>query len=295
MFRQKCSVSSLQATARREESTLSRKRFVGPIGWGFIAMTTGALGCTDFAPRSDVDVGLDQAQEPLEAAVGSDWSCLARDAAELVEGDGTGRAIRSIQVLPFAEGDDISAATVRACTIRDPDCLSPVADEIQIDSDGWADVPLEVGFDGYLEISAEGFVPTMLYYSSPLTPTTRVDAQPTRLVDTETAASFDSLFLMRDAFPTTAVINLRTRDCLGDTAPGIEYSLQPTAVGWYYVNGIPIGTAVETTESGVGGFSNVQAGTKVITARSVATGIDMAPPKSVFVRGGWFTNIRFAP
>ncbi len=201
--------------------------------------------------------------------------------------------VRSLQLVGFIGSTDMSATTVRGCTVRDPACMSPITPPITPDADGWVDVPLYEGFDGYLEITSPGAVPSMLFYGEPLTNGRNVDPEPAFLVEMETALTFDRLFLGREAFPNTGVINIRALDCQNMPAPAVQFRLEPAAVGWYYVGEIPVGTAQQTTESGVGGFSDVSPGTVVVTAELVETGQQLALPQSVFVRAGWFTNIRF--
>lgn len=171
--------------------------------------------------------------------------------------------------------------------------MSPVTPPITPDAAGWVDVPLYEGFDGYLEITSPGAVPSMLFYGEPLTNARNVDPDPAFLVEMETALAFDRLFLGREAFPNTGVINVRALDCQNAPAPAVQFTLEPAAVGWYYAGEIPVATAQATTESGVGGFSDVAPGTVVVTAELAEDGRPLAPPQSVFVRGGWFTNIRF--
>lgn len=136
--------------------------------------------------------------------------------------------------------------------------------------------------------------PPALCPSPKFTDSAKYEVRPPPLGATlETALTFDRLFLGREGFPNTGVINIRALDCQNAPAPGVQFRLEPAAVSWYYVGEIPVGAARATTESGVGGFSDVGPGTVVVTAELVEPGRQLAPPQSAFVRGGWFTNIRF--
>lgn len=262
-----------------------------PEGYGRQALAVLLLlpACTEFAPSSDIEA------ETETAALGDEWACLDTDteAAAPVDPASAPRAVRSLRIQGFVGATDMSGTMVRACTLRDPDCLAPVSPWTAAKADGWVDVPLYAGFDGYLEITGPGAVPVMLFYSTPLTAETAADSDPEFLVDMQTALSFDRLFLMRDAFPSTGVITLRALNCANTPAPGVQFRLEPAAIGWYYVGDIPVATATATTESGVGGFSDVRPGTVVVSAELTDSGRQLAPPRSVFVRSGWFTNIRF--
>lgn len=260
-----------------------------------LALSLGLPACTEFAPAADVDVGITQEMDLLEV-LPETWRCIENapaPSAGLNDPMSGPRVVRSLQLVGFVGSTDLSGTTVRACSVRDPACMSPVTPAITPAADGWVDVPLFEGFDGYLEITSPGAVPSMLFYGQPLTADGAVDPEPAFLVEMETALTFDRLFLGREAFPNTGVINIRALDCQNAPAPGVQFQLEPSAVGWYYVGEIPVATAEATTESGVGGFSDVGPGTVVVTARIADNGLELAPPKSVFVRGGWFTNIRF--
>jgi hypothetical protein len=249
-------------------------------------------GCTEFEQGSDT---LEIEPETVTVAeLGGSWGCLDDALAPSVPDEvNAPRAVRSLRVTGFVGDSEVSGVRARACTLRDPDCLSPVTPWIETTADGWVDVPLYAGFDGYLEITGPGAVPVMVFYSAPLTMNTAVDMDAVFVVDTDTALSFDRLFLGREAFPSTGVINVRAMDCTNAAAAGVQFRLEPSAVGWYYVADIPVATAQATTESGIGGFSDVRPGTVVVTAELAEDGRPLAPPRSVFVRAGWFTNIRF--
>lgn len=242
--------------------------------------------CTEFEPGADIET-------VTEAALAGSWGCLDETTPPDTDAANAPRAVRSLRVTGFVGGSEVSGVRVRACTVRDPECLSPVVPWMETAVDGWVDVPLYAGFDGYLEITGPGAVPVMVFYSAPLAATTAVDPDAVFVVDTETALSFDRLFLGREAFPSSGVINVRASDCANTPAAGVQFRIEPSAVSWYYVGDIPVATADATTESGIGGFSDVGPGIVVVTAELAESGRQLAPPRSVFVRPGWFTNIRF--
>lgn len=267
---------------------MARRRFSGGHGSRALGVLLVLPACTEFAPSSDIEALAET------AALSTEWGCLEdTEAPAPVDAASAPRAVRSLRVQGFVDTAEMGGAMVRACTLRDPDCLAPVSPWVAANAEGWVDVPVYAGFDGYLEITGPGAVPVMLFYSTPLAAETAVDSDPEFLVDMATALSFDRLFLMREAFPNTGVITLRALNCANAPAPGVQFRLEPSAVGWYYVGDIPVATAEATTESGVGGFSDVRPGTVVVTAELLESGRQLAPPRSVFVRSGWFTNIRF--
>lgn len=268
---------------------LSPKR--APLAAGAVVL---AAACTPFEPGSDE---LSQETPSLTTAStedGPDWSCLDTAPPEMpLVGPRAPQLLQSLQVLSSATNLVPPNVSVRACAQRDTECLAPLTPPTPIDAEGWVDLMLYEGFDGYLEITSPGAVPSMLFYGQPLTNGRNVDPEPAFLVEMDTALAFDRLFLGREAFPNTGVINIRALDCQNAPAPAVQFTLAPAAVGWYYVGEIPVASAQATTESGVGGFSDVAPGTVVVTAELAEDGRPLAPPQSVFVRGGWFTNIRF--
>jgi hypothetical protein len=74
----------------------------------------------------------------------------------------------------------------------------------------------------------------------------------------------------------------------------LAYSIDRAGVPWYFVDGLPSSMAVETGESGLGGFLNVDAGVAVLTTELRGVG-QIGAEQSVLVRPGWITGLRFFP
>ena len=68
-----------------------------------------------------------------------------------------------------------------------------------------------------------------------------------------------------------------------------NHRLGGTLIAW-----LPSGMAVETGESGLGGFINVEAGVAVLTTELSGVG-QIGAEQSVVVRAGWITGLRFFP
>jgi hypothetical protein len=161
------------------------------------------------------------------------------------------------------------------------------------DADGWVDLPLYEGFDGYLEISGDLIVSTTLFYAAPLGRGTRNLQSPHGLVEKSVLPALSGATgTAQDA--NLGLVYLRAFDCTNAPAPGVEFSIDRAGAPWYFVDGLPTSLAEQTAESGLGGFLNVAPGVSVVNAAIAATGAAIAPPKSVLVRGGWITGLRYS-
>jgi hypothetical protein len=184
---------------------------------------------------------------------------------------------------------------VRACAQRDVECAEPLTDNLPVDGEGWVDVPLFEGFDGYLEVTGETVMSTVLFYAGPLAPGTEVDHTPLALIEVgRLPALSGATGTAQD--PSLGLVVLRSFDCRGDAAPGVSFSIDKPGFAWYFVGGLPSSTAVATApESGLGGFINVDPGVAVVNAALPGSSLPIAKPKSVLVRRGWMTAMRFLP
>lgn len=273
--------------------------------------TLTAVGCTAFEAGSDVRVAnsdgqlagaqgtertVVQSEQPQGGSSSSDWSCLrpADELGALVTNPEAPRLIQSLQVVSLTTGAVLPGISVRACAQRDVDCVEPITPTMIPDADGWVDVPLYEGFDGYLEISGDVIVPTTLFYSNPLGMETRSDETPLGLVEKSVLPSLSAATgTAQDE--NLGLVYLRAFDCGGVEAPGIVFSIDRPGVGWYFIDGLPTVSAEETAASGLGGFMNVPPGVAVVNAAIGASGTAIAPPKSVVVRRGWMAGLRWVP
>ena len=87
----------------------------------------------------------------------------------------------------------------------------------------------------------------------------------------------------------------RAFDCTQTTAPGVKFSLESgEGAPFYFIGGLPTGTAAATDGVGLGGFSNVPAGLAVIDART-PDGLSIMGPQNVVIRPGWVTTLFMQP
>lgn len=288
-------------------SRARRAPFIGAAAVGCFA------SCTPFEPGTDqlgpdaqleMDIAAEQpgpaqsATANMAAGTGMDWSCLSDEdeLGPLVASPlGAPRLVKSLRVLSLATGEILAGVTVRACAQRDIDCAEPLTAAIPTDANGWVDLPLYEGFDGYLEITGDTIVSTALFYADPLESASQADRTPLGLLEKELLPSLSGATgQVQDR--NLGLVYLRTFDCQGDAAPGVTFTIDKPAWQWYFVDGLPSSMAEETAaDSGLGGFINVPPGIAVVNAVLPGAERPIARPKSVLVRADWMTGLRFIP
>ncbi len=181
-------------------------------------------------------------------------------------------------------------ATIRVCRATDTECANPTLSGLQVGVDGIAQFDVSQGFSGYLEVTADGFFPTIV-------PLNGAEEAP---------ASFVPM-LLRDEFTRLAAASGVSGDpALGqfffaatDTAcpdqrlAGLRFDITPAPLGavqYYEVSGLP-STVQETTDlGGSGGAINIPAGVYRVSATEAQTETELSAVNT-FVREGWITMV----
>ncbi|MEY4548080.1 MAG: hypothetical protein RL685_4275 [Pseudomonadota bacterium] len=267
-----------------------------------IPLCLAALACTEFEAGSDELQGsggsTDTRLGALTPEVGRDWSCIGA----LVQGDtgiarpiaNAARLVQSLQVLSLAAGSVPPDVTVRACTQQDVGCVNPVTSSLPLNAEGYVDLPLYEGFDGYLEVTGPTIVSALMFYQYPLNASSRRDTTPLGIVEKAVLPMLtQAIGTPQD--PGLGLLALRAFDCSNEEAPGVQYVIDRPGVPWYFVAGLPSGVPVETDRSGLGGFLNVAAGTSVVRISLSSGEREIALPKSLLSRPGWMTVLRALP
>jgi hypothetical protein len=260
-----------------------------------------ALACTPFEPASDElpeQPGfVDMRTGSLMAPAGRDWSCIRQlqpDPTVARSTANAARLVQSLQVLSLAAGTVPTAASVRACAQRDVNCTVPLTANIPLDAQGWVDLPLYDGFDGYLEITGPQIVSTLLFYQDPLSAESRRDTTPLGVVETALLPMLTAA-IGTPQDPALGLVTLRAFDCNNDPALGVKYTIDKPSLPWYFVAGLPSSAVTETEGSGLGGFINVPLGITVVDAALSSGERDIALPKTLLVRANWMTDLRLIP
>lgn len=262
------------------------------------------LACTPFEPGTDElpdpnsasTSTTDTAVDSLTAQMGRDWSCVGplSTAQSVVRSNANAaRLVQSLQLLSLAAGT-APVGSVRACTQRDINCTNPVTPSVPIDAQGWVDMPLYDGFDGYLEITGPDIVSTLLFYQDVLSPASRRDTTPLGVVEKQLLPMLTAAIGTQQD-PQLGLVYMRAFDCNNDPALGVRYSIDKSGVPFYFVSGLPSGAVTETEGSGLGGFLNVASGIAVLNASLSSGAKPIALPKTVLVRPNWMTGLRIIP
>lgn len=266
------------------------------------------LACTPFEPGTDelpdpnaasnstTTSNTNTAIDPLTAEMGRDWSCigpLSTDQPVIRPSTNAARLVQSLQLLSLAAGTP-AIGNVRACAQRDVNCTNPITPSVPIDAQGWVDLPLYEGFDGYMEITGPDLVSTILFYQDPLSPASRRDFTPVGMVEKQLLPMLTSA-LGTQQDPQLGLVYLRAFDCKSDPALGVRYSIDKSSVPFYFVSGLPSSAVTETEGSGLGGFINVASGIAVVNATLSSGAKPIALPKTLLVRPNWMTGLRIIP
>jgi hypothetical protein len=266
-----------------------------------------ALACTPFESGTDeladpnagsADMAAtNMAIDSLTAEPGHDWSCIgALNSPPMVARStaNAARLVQSIQILSLVTGAVPRGVTVRACAQRDLECSNPVSASVPLDAQGWADLSLYDGFDGYVEIQGPEIVPTILFYQDALSLEARRDTTPLGVVERQSLPMLTAAIGSQQD-PQLGLVYLRAFDCENEPAVGVHYTIDKPSVPFYFVAGLPSGTRTETENSGLGGFINVPTGIAVVNAELSSGAKPIALPKTLLVRPNWMTGLRILP
>lgn len=255
-----------------------------------------APACTEFESGSDV---LDETEqtESLSAAPGQNWACLGGTdrpsqppSGPTFAGDAR-RVVLSGRILDLSTGRAYPSIRVRACGISDVDCATPVIENVAVDAEGWVDLPLFEGFNGFLEVESEEILPSV-FFLEPLDAEGR-NEYPWGVVSLASVGPLVTL-VGTPQQPGRGFLAARAFDCTETTAPGVSFTLEGEGAPFYFIGGLPTGAATTTDGVGLGGFSNVPAGLAVIDALT-PEGTSIMGAQNLVIRPGWVTTLFFQP
>ena len=233
-------------------------------------------------------------------ASGRYWPCLGHTSWPQVqpqEVDVTLVATDSVSSAP------LEAVDVYVCNGDDPDCTMPgPLAHGETDETGTVELrfrddptPLDLGLQGFLQMSSPSVVPALLYWGFPLSEAT-VPLRWTLFSGSGIASITAPFDVTQD--PGLGVILAYVGDCIFDRAPGVKVALDVTADGGEPVRefyGMTDPTATETDPTGLVFFFNVPA---THSAEVTATPAGYSEPSSkvsVQVRAGSITGVLMYP
>jgi hypothetical protein len=181
----------------------------------------------------------------------------------------------------------------RLCRKLDLSCTEPVASDLRSDQDGSIVTEVDAGFDGYVELTAAGYMTGLYFFYPPVQADRRLNLLP--LIRPEVLGQF-ALVSGRQIVPERGHVLLAAYDCLGRTTAGVRLQSDQAdseTTGFYVVRKFPSTTAVETDSSGQAGYINVPPGT-VSLSGELAGGRPIAR-LSLLVRPGQITFTSLVP
>jgi hypothetical protein len=234
----------------------------------------------------------------LGRCVDETWGCLKApevDAPETLNFQGP--------VIDFSFGHDrvkVPGARALLCRSSPPGCMPPVKTAVS-DSNGLVKIKIDNvlpgGFDGYIRIEAEGFMPTEFPFPRPLRRDFVItDSSPMAVLTVDTINSFTAYFesqgLVFDAAE-KALITLRLYDCQDKPANNLRLTTNGSAAARFYITDDAFAPDLDssgTDEAGIGGLANVDPGYQTISVIYNPTGKELfhfriLSAKATFVLG----------
>lgn len=252
----------------------------------------GASGCTKFADEQDGDVTTELA---ASQAVKTDYSCVAEEAGNpIMPGEGLPLDY-SVRAIDFVSGRTPTNMLIRACYRSDLGCSRPATSRIAPDAEGLVTLPLSEGFNGYLEITSDDMVPTILAFPAALSPqlASLIESMTVAMLPPDVLLGFAAASQL-DLDPGSGVLSVNAYDCTGPYAAGVRLELNAPAIPFMFVDGLPLAFRDTTTDEGSGGFANVLPGLVVVRGFDSAT-MQQVGLETVPVRAQWVTVASLLP
>lgn len=264
-----------------------RARGLSPISVGVASLLCSLPACSRFADGSDMLGTTTSNSDAERAEPGFDWSCLEEggttSVAPFVVASESERVIYSARIVDFTTRDIARGVSIRACVVTDVNCSQPITSPIFASEDGWFDVPLFRGFDGYLEYGGDNYVPHTLYLTEPMSASITLDF-PLHVIDLDSLSSLSGLIGV-NINPEAGLISVRSFDCQGVTADGVMLNKSGDGVRWYFADGLPTSAETRTGGDGLGGWVNVPPGLAAVAAVA-PTGAAISGEQTLVVRPG---------
>jgi hypothetical protein len=261
------------------------------------ACALSGSSCVRFASELDTLAEDERSGSPEQAVAvaGRDWSCTGAAAAR-ADGAGSQAPLTySLTLVDFVTRQPLDGVRVRSCFRADVNCETPLSDMVVGSSAGPAQVTAYEGFNGYLELSVAGMLPSLLFFAAPWSPAllTELDPVPVPLLpDGSLEALGSAANVQLDVM--AGVVAVTALDCAGITAGGVRLELDRSGVPYVFVDDLPVANRDSTGAQGIGGFVNVQPGVVVISGYREGAD-DLVGVESMLVRTGWLSQSFLLP
>jgi hypothetical protein len=241
--------------------------------------------CTELAPGGDRLPQQFRSVQPDAGLVTDDtrWGCL--DAPETPSASPlVPRVDLALTVIDTVTGAPPAGLSARACSRLDVDCDNPLTPDVAAAIDGAMHLSVPQQFNGFVEIRSPATVPTMYFINQNLMRDTAESFSIISILALAGLAMQGNVMLE----PGLGHVLIRTFDCQGEPASGVQLSNDKGGQPFAFVDGFPAVGRNETTGDGIGGFVNVPLDYVVLQGivREHGTPLSNA---SVIVRPGWFS------
>jgi hypothetical protein len=226
------------------------------------------------------------------ASAGQDWSCAVGEVEQA--GDDPAALTYVFELEHFITGQPMVGASLRACFRADVSCESPLSEAVLDGSEERARVTAFEGFNGYLEITADGMLPTMVFFkpwSAALL--AQLESVPIRMFPQAALLALGSTVNV-PVDPAAGLVSVAAFDCAGAPAGGVRLELDRSAIPYVFVDDLPVIDRDSTGAQGLAGFVNVPPGI-VVVAGYRADASEPVGLESMLVRPGWVSNSFLLP
>lgn len=183
------------------------------------------------------------------------WSCVAHPP---ISGKSGGTVDVDFSLFDAVKMTSVEGVESAVCGKLDLECTSPVL-KVKTDANGSAHFSMPTGFDGYVQLSAEGYDSTMIFLP-PATENVSLGRFP---LTTMVATAVLGGQLGKPLLPGTGRVLMTVTGCDKQTVAGVTLTgenMGQDAQGFYATGGLPSFSASETDDSGFAGFVNVSPG-----------------------------------
>jgi hypothetical protein len=220
------------------------------------------------------------------------WACLADDLPAPAPAESR-KATVTLHIRDLVTDLPTPGVTAQVCLKLDVGCSQPVMRNVQGDQDGNVALQLDVGFDGYIELSTKDTMPGLYFFYPPIDGDRDVPLVPLfPPVELSKLAALNAKAVM----PDRGHLIVGVYDCQHQPAAGVTLSTpdgDAATSSFYVLQKIPTATALATDLSGRGGFINLRAG-QVAVVGDLADGRRVGSA-NVFVRPGSVTYTSLVP
>ncbi len=234
--------------------------------------------------------------EPLAAAGAGGGAGAGGEANPWACPEGSARASASFPAMTVTgrvgsvDAAAVAGASIKACGLLDVDCAAPAAGPATSDEAGAFALALPRSFSGYLEVSAEGYVPAL---AGPILVDTDGSVGAVDLIGVELASqliAYVGATLGREAsLGSFGALHARAFDCDGGKLAGVRFELGvpgESALVYLDNDALDFGAA-QTTANGGGIFALVDPGINAVAAIREGVEVDRL---GVIVRRGHLTT-----